>query len=278
MSSVRWGAITGITACFLSVFLGVLFDVRIFHIILRGFIFGTVFFGFGFGLRVVINSFFPELLYNDDESITQDQGQIGSQINITLDSAGEYAVPELFKNDGDQQEMGNIEELIAGIFRPGGASESRTSAPKPSFSPIDAMREAGYNNVGGGQDDLQDLSVFQRPSAESQSAAQQQFTPAFGDGDDSGLGGLPDLDMMARAFSSASGGSSAAESMPSPSFEPMPPPPSMSSMSSMPMMAEIDSVVESARAPLSSNKPQALEGDFDPKSLAEGIRTVLSKD
>ena len=278
MSNFRWAVIAAISAVFISVFLGVISGVNILHIFLRAIIFGAVFFGFGFGLRFVVNSFFPELLFHEDESITQDIDQSGSRVNITLDSSGEYAVPELYKTSDDSQEMGNIEDLISGVFRPRGSDdyqrdEKQVFAPIMADEGIDGSRDAGYNEEGGLQD-FQDLSVFERPSQAEKPAVDQatQFTPSFGD--DSGLGGLPDLDMMARAFSSAYGSFPASAPAPEPVGK-------AASVPSTPSISPMTSVEEVEPEPVryaAGNKPQPLEGDFDAKSLAEGIRTVLSKD
>jgi len=286
VSNFRWGIVTAILAVFLSVSLGFVSGVNIFHVFVRAVIFGTVFFGLGFGLRFAINSFFPELLSGDNEYLSHETDQAGSRINITVDNVGEYAVPELYKSLDDSHELGNVEDLISGSFRPKADDEYRKSNENQSFAPIleatgiDRIREAGYNDLGGIQDDFQELAIFdkssaEKPIAEKSAVYQPQFTPSFGD--DSGLGGLPDLDMMARAFSSVSG------SLP---FVPTPaapvssaPPavssaPSMQSVSSMPLALE----VEPDRTRYTGNKPQKMDGDFDAKSLAEGIRTVLSKE
>ncbi|MCL2230839.1 MAG: hypothetical protein FWC01_07055 [Treponema sp.] len=271
MSSFRWGLIAALVAVFISVSLGILFGVNPIHIFIRAVIFGVIFFGFGFGLRFLINNFFPEVLSNEDESISSEYEQSGQQVDITLDGSGEYAVPELYRTPGDPQEMGNIEDLISGAFRP-----RRTDDEKQMpAAGIDAGIKTGYNGMGGIQDtpipdddNFQDLSVFDKTPAEKPAAAAPQFTPSFGDDSGEGLGGLPDLDMMARAFSSYGGapdGTPEEISMPMPALAPMAPP---------------EDVIEEPppRQVSSGNKPQALEGDFDPKSLAEGIRTVLSKD
>jgi len=272
VSSLRWGLITALAAVFISVSLGILFGVNPIHIFIRALIFSIIFFGFGFGLRFLINSFFPEILTNEDESISSEYDQSGQQVDITLDGSGEYAVPELYRSSDDPQEMGNIEDLISGVFRPRRTDDDR----QMPAAGIDASPKAGYNKSGGIQDipipdnddGFQDLSVFDKTPAEKPEANAPQFTPSFGDDSGEGLGGLPDLDMMARAFSSyggAPGEAPEAASMPMPPIVAMDPP---------------EEIIEEppARQVSSGNKPQALEGDFDPKSLAEGIRTVLSKD
>jgi hypothetical protein len=270
VSNFRWGVIGAIAAFFISICLGLLSGVSVFNVFLRALVFSAVFFGFGFGLRFIINSFFPELLFGGDDSAVQDSfaAETAPRISITLDSTGEYAVPELYKAPGDANELGNIEDLISGYFKP------RPEEPQESrASGIDRMREAGYNVSGSSQDALDETMDFDdvdSPSSDKAPEERPVFTPSFGD--DSGLGGLPDLDMMAMAFSGGGG-----PPAPSGSFGPASAVPSVGADEEVfqPDTMEDVPVMSSSRA---GNKPQPLEGDFDPKSLAEGIRTVLNKD
>ncbi|MCL2809580.1 MAG: hypothetical protein FWD24_05895 [Treponema sp.] len=299
MSNIRWGVFAAVCAIFISVTLGVFSGVAFIHIFIRALIFGAVFFGLGFGLRFVMNNFFPELLMSSEETAKQEE-QIGSRINITLDSTGEFAVPELYKAADGSDELGNIEDLISGNFRsrrrdPDDESELEDEKPISNQwfeSPlteegIDRKKEEGYNDMGFIQDitfdDLPGIeksaSTVEKPAAGKPEVFQPQFTPSFGD--DSGLGGLPDLDMMARAFSTAYSGPSAPVQAAS---TVLPPEPSesmgftatspVSSTSSFYMTAE----PEPDRSNYMGNKPQQLEGDFNPKDLAKGISTILSKD
>ena len=277
MTNFRWGIIAAITALFFSVVIGIIGGVAPIHIFLRALLFSAIFFGLGFGLRFVVNSFFPELLFPDSEETTEDtEEQAEEYTPVSMDSTGEYAVPELYNIPSGSQEMGNIEDLISGIFRPRSADGSIAQekpnmgfgTPVPAQAAgaegIDRNNEAGYNGFGAATDSFQatfkapETSVFEQPHEEP--AAQQQFTPSFGD--DSGLGGLPDLDMMAMAFSSFTGGVPAG-----PASAPAPQ-----------AAVEVEEAAPDRKGYNTGNKPQALEGDFDPKSLAEGIRTVLSKD
>jgi len=296
MQNFRWGVIAAIAAVFISVALGILFQVNPVHIMARAFIFGAVFFGLGFGLRFAINSFLPEILYINEEGAS-DADHESAHIDITLDSMGEYAVPELFKTD-DEEEMGNIEDLISGAFRPGFASDQPESKPR-TFDGLDGRSESGYNDAGffnelesevpeadassegaldstyqgftpipiEDGDSFQDMSVFQKPESAvpvaKPASSEEQFTPSFSEGD-SELGGLPDLDMMARAFSSFG----AADPPSSGSAAPVSsaPPPGA--------LAED----EPDRGQYKGNKPQALQGDFEAKDIARGLSTLLSKD
>jgi len=277
VNSFKWGIISAIAAVVISVVLGMIAGVRGLHIFLRAILFAPLFFGLGFGLRFVVNIFLPELLYVNEAPAASENNEAAEHSSIAIDSRGEYAVPELFNNQGDSQELGNIDDLISGVFKSGGGKNQYKSENDQSafqgldFSMsgdegIDQNKETGYNDFGAiGGDSFNDNAAaepgnFNEPSpVEKKAAFQPQFTPSMGD--DSELGGLPDLDMMAMAFSSNF--SSDPDASPS-----------------APSMGPINPVEEAEpdRSHHKGNKPQALKGDFDPKSLAEGIRTVLSKD
>jgi len=278
MSSFKWGFTAAIFAMIVSILLGLVSGVAGIYIFLRALIFTVVFFGIGFGLNFVINSYFPELLYMNEETAPSENEEEAGHISIAMDSMGEYAVPELFDKRGEPYELGNIEDLISGAFRPGGrdnrsyAESNQSAYPGINFSMsdegIDQNNETGYNSSG----DFGDVT-FGEPAAvksgdsgetssfevEKPQVFQPQFTPSIGD--DSGLGGLPDLDMMAMAFSNF----------------PSSPGDVSSSTPSIGPTAPIDES-EPDRSQYKGNKPQALEGDFQPQAIAQGIRTVLSKD
>jgi len=282
----KWGVFSAVAAIFISVILGVLAGVNFLHIFLRAVIFGVLFFGLAFGLRFLINSFFPELLTigGDDSSVSEDEA--GARINITIDGTGEYAVPELFRSPGDQEELGNVEDLISGAFKSRSDSDDDQAQVFTNKAGIDRSRETGYNDkrvfdvpdisedgIGipsdwGAIDELPAMrsNGFDEKPVHKQEVRKQEFTPNFGD--DSGMDGLPDLDSMAMAFSGGGSGYSPSPvtggGAAAPVFEPM-----------EPGMSE---VFEPDRSQYTGNKAQPLQGDFNPKDMAKGISTVLSKD
>ena len=263
---IKWGLILGFAVLFISVILGIISGVQPFYIFIRALIFTIIFFGLGVGLSILISNFFPELLLKEEEPAVEEE-QPGSRVNITLENTGEYAVPEMYKSQDGSQELGNIEELMSGKFKPrrtrGGSSEG-----------IDRKREDDYNSNG---------SAFKKDdNMDSQSSGKPVFTPMFG-GDSEGLTGLPDLDSMAMAFSSGgessfrsggnSGGSSGAGSEPAMAYSP-----DADSESESLQMQSFDDV---GKAPVKSKNKgdgSALQGDFSPQEIALGIRTVLDKD
>jgi len=283
---LKWGIIAAIAAFFISVFIGIIFDVRAVHIILRALLFAVLFFGLGIGLRFIINSYFPELLYKEDENPTEDwYDQVGSRQAITQDDVGEYAVPELYKTPDGSDELGNIDDLISGSFN-----------PRDGTKGIDRNTEAGYNNKGDfnktGQvssSESQDISnVFPEEfpfhddglmdnaaAGSSPAVDRQQFSPSFGE--NAGYESLPDLDLMARAFSSGFGGAPVSiPPTPAQTFIPATAAANSSALSSnTPKLDELEPTPQRYRG---GNKPQPMKGDFNPKELAEGLRSVLEKD
>jgi len=262
----RWGLISALFALLVSILLGAVSGASFNHIILRALVFAVVFFGLGIGMWFLVNSYFPEILAGDNTTAVNDTEKTGSRVNITIDNAGEYAVPELYKTAGDPNELGNIEDLISGVF-------------KVSTESVDRNQEEDYNNKkvqDQGNIDFGDMFQDQDQSTDDFDESLEEkpvFTPSFVD-DAGNLGGLPDLDAMAMAFSSTSeplGGSSpvghgggskrassgfGGDSFASNDFE------------------ESDSRLSNN----AGNKPQPLKGDFDPQEIAQGIRTMLTKD
>ncbi|GHV95126.1 hypothetical protein AGMMS50293_14460 [Spirochaetia bacterium] len=255
MFNIKWGVVAGAVAFILSLALGILHGANVLHVILRALIFAGVFFGLGMGIWVLINNFIPELLFTGDQ---EDQAPEvpGSRVNITLDGNRGFAAPEMYRNPDNPDEVGNIDDLMSGAINPGAAVAAG----------MDQNEGNGYNfDKGGGadsqnQDDagFPNVSAFDDGPDPAESAPAAAFVPSFGGSD--GLGGLPDLDAMAGAFLTNAGEESAplAAAMPTP-------------------VAAASPAAEPERG-YAGNKPQPLKGDFNPKELAEGLRTVLSKD
>lgn len=272
MINFKWGFLAAVVSFIVSFGVGLVFGVNIFHVILRAFIFAAVFFGVGFGLCFVVNNFFPELLGGDtryEGTETNEQLPPGSRINITMDTAGEYAVPELFKTPGAPDELGNINDLVSGQV-------------KPRSKDVDRMKEESYNqemdfddhedfpntgNFSGIHEAERSISP-DMPDSDGHKVEKQAFNLSFGESD--GLGGLPDLDAMAMAFSQVGGHSTGSHS--SEGFS------SAGSHDDVLGFDSSDSDMDFEEPRSTGNKPKKMKGDFNPKELAEGIRTVLIKD
>ena len=273
MINFKWGLIFAVFAFIFSVMLGLVNLVNPVHILRNAIIFSVVFFGLGLGLYFLIHSFFPELLYISEEPAkTEEPEQKSSLIDITLGTSGEYAVPELYRNTDDGPEMGNIEDLISGAFKPRGTSDSFQSTPGAGSRGVDRKSEDIYNSTGKNQTAARDsgsggfmtsgIEEFQYqelPPTVAVRPEKVEFTPSLGDntGD---LGGLPDLDMLGMAFSPGSSGGEPVFAQ----FQPQP-------------IEEFEQV-QYNKSSKPETPPEQKYGDFNAKDLAEGIRTVLAKD
>jgi len=271
VSNFRWGLVAACIALIISVALGIISGVRPLYVFLRALVFTVAFFGVGFGLRMIIHSYIPELLTLEEEPVIHENNNSSQRVNITLGDASEYAVPEMYENSGDSNEIGNIEDLISGAFKPRAVVESH--ADPFSRNPfagdgIDGRGENDYNMQGGQGAFGSDSFEFQSPRPSSSAPpVKPAFTPSFGD--DASLGGLPDLDSMATAFSGGGetrGGSAQLTAANAGFMEPV----------DAQLFEEVP--VSARSVSKTGNKPQQLDGDFNPKEIAMGIRTVLSKE
>jgi len=177
VDNIKWGLIAAAAAAVISAGLGIVSGVGVFYIVTRSLIFAAVFLGLGFTLRFLINRFLPELLLANDEG--QESFDIpGSRVNITLDSTGEYAVPQLYKTPDNPDELGNIEDLVSGAFKP------RTGSDGSYDAGIDRMKEESYNTGGNTENspDYEGFSFQEEGVVEKTPAEKPAFTPGFGEG------------------------------------------------------------------------------------------------
>jgi hypothetical protein len=232
MVNIRNCAIAAITAFILSLLVGLIFGAGLFVVLFRAVIFAIVFFVLGAAIQFLVGNYVPEILEGDDFDADEpigDNQAVGSRVNMTIGD-DEAAVPKMYRDEGEGDEVGNIGDLVGGIdqntkddytvkeavFHEAETPESRftVNRQEPSFSPAD--------------DDF-------APAAEAVDV-------------------LPDLDSMAGSFLSSDG-----KEMP-------------------------ESVAGSAPASVSASKRSSggksvnLGGDFNPKELAQAIRTKLNKD
>jgi hypothetical protein len=259
----KWGLIPAIFALLVSLLLGAVSGSSFNHIILRAIAFAVVFFGLGIGMWFIVNSYFPELLTADsDVALRDDFEKTGSRVNITIDSAGEYAVPELYKTAGNPNELGNIDDLTSGAFKVHSESVDRKQEDSYNEERVQSVSDGGSIDFGDLFPD-QDTDSFENSVEEK-----PVFTPSFVD-DAGGLGSLPDLDAMAMAFSSGGGslpgygGGSKGSS---------------SGFGGVSSASNDYEETDSFSSRNTGNKPQPLKGDFNPEEIAKGIRTILSKD
>lgn len=246
MANIKWGLLAGAGAFIISFAVGLISGVNLLYILLRALVFTGIFFGMGFGVHILMEHFLPELMSGKNKASSAAFGENpGSRVNIVLENTNDYAVPELYGNTANSQNLGNIEDLVSGAFK--------------AEQGIDRNKEDGYNNsIGGGYEPEQASSGIPEPEPYMQ-PEKPAFAPVFGD--ELGLEGLLDLDLMAMAFSSGSSGAVPVASGGSVH--------EAESMQSHEAVEHIRSL---------GNKPQPLKGDFKAKELAEGLRTILNKE
>ena len=251
MFNIRWGVLAGIAALALSLVLGIISSAGFSHAIIRALVFGVVFFGFGAGSWFLINNFLPELLALGEADSGLDSAEDpfsapspGSQVNITLGDASGAALPESNPGLPDPSDVGNISDLISGATDP--AAGAKTVPDSGAGQGMDQKAEDGYTysrekNSSGG-DSLADTS--------DSSGFSMDFG-GFAPSGDSGAeeSAAPDLESVTSTFSVD------LEDIPSKPAE----------------------MFEPERRPAGS-KSQNFDGDFDPKEIAAGIRTVLQQD
>jgi hypothetical protein len=264
VSSFKWAIFFSASAFIISVGLGIISGVTVLLVIFRAIIFAVFFFGVGFGLKFLITNYFPELFLQRDAAESQyPLDQKSPEEPMTIDTTGEYAVPELYKAAGAQDELGNIEDLISGVFRANAESVDRTEEESYNGDGIQSEMEVKFNASAAGKQEVINFDDMfgEDPAAYNEPGPQQKqdFTPSLGN-DSEGLGGLPDLDSMAMAF----GGSA--------SF------PETGGSSFNDDLESVPAGVEPAESNYKGNKPQPLKGDFNPQELAKGISTVLAKE
>jgi len=259
MFNAKWGIICGGAAFVLAFITSLLLGhTSLSAALIRGGGFAALFFGLGAGIWALINIFIPELLaaQNDDVNNVFSKKATGARVNITLDDTSNSAFSAALPSTGiglmdDDEEVGDFKDLI--------------SRSTNSRRDIDQNPAAGYTEQEEQQEEQQ----------------QEEFTPVFDSSLDTSLGGsiensldgvkvdgLGDFSMDFGAFVPEGGGGS------DPLMDPF------SFMPGTDDSAGAEETHTAAAAPRSSSsgKPAELQGDFNPKDIAAGIRTVLEKD
>jgi len=270
MFNVKWGGIAAGAAFALALALSlILGQTSLLIALLRAVVFAALFFGFGIGAWSLINTFIPELLSvgaggsagGDIASKLFATGSAGSQVDITVDDMQNAALPEQGYGAADGSDVGDFNELFtrkedidqtpatgyteegeAGMFASGGELSPEEGEFSSAFDD-----DAGFNDKVSLGDEGED------DEAGGFSMDFSAFVPGGlddGDGDGGGEGESDaDADMDSFSFFPEAGGGST--------------------------MFEEPAVPERKVA---RNKPMQLEGDFNAKEIAAGLRTVLEKD
>ena len=253
MFNAKWGIICGGAAFILAFITSLLLGhTRFLIALVRAGGFAALFFALGTGIWALINIFVPELLsaQSDDASDVFSKKATGARVNITLDDDSDIsraALPDTNAGVVDVDEVGDFKELMSqSVNRRRDIDQNSTTGytekeEKEGFAPVfeSSVDTSLDTSIGGSiENSLDGVKVD----------GLGDFSMDFGAFVSEGGGG--DADLFMDPFSSGAGDSAGVE--------------------------ETHSASSQSRS--SSNKTAQLDGDFDPKEIAAGIRTVLEKD
>jgi hypothetical protein len=258
MFNAKWGFICGGVAFLLAFIISLLLGhTNLLVALIRAACFAALFFGLGAGLWAVINIFIPELLSAQGDAVGNvfSGKSTGSRVNITLDDTPEAAVPGAMPGIGgamNDEEVGDFNDLISRSINPG------RDIDQDDAIGYTAPEEAGegftpsFDNLGSGLGSGLDDSLGDSSDSDVKIDGLGDFSMDFGAFvPEGGAGASSDPFMDSFSFLPGSGDSAGTEK--TPSAEP--------------------------QRKVASGKPAAeLQGDFDPKEIAAGIRTVMEKD
>jgi len=248
--NVKWGLYAAAAALVLSFLTGILVGRAGFSTaILRALAFAALFFALGVGVQTLINTFMPELLFPEGkdaaanifgtelpDSQNQDSQSYGSQVNITLgDSEPMGAASAAALPEGEGTDADKVGNIADLIS---GAVDPAAEAKKQKG--LDEIGENSY--TGMGEDIASSLKSFAEPSPTDEGGGFSMNFDTFTMG-----GGIAGLDAFGDSFSVPADSSGS--------------------------IKQGDEILPERK--VTGNKPMALEGDFSPKDIAAGIRSVL---
>ena len=253
MFNIKWGGIAAGAAFALAFTLSLLLgQTSLLIALFRAAVFAALFFGLGTAAWLLINTFIPDLLSPDTGNIAThlfSTGTAGSRVNITVDDVQNAALPEGNGAPGD--DVGDFNDLFA------------------RKEDIDQTPATGYTEEGETEGFAAETEGF--------AAEEEEFAPAFGnvslnDGEEN-EDETGEFSMDFSAFVPGGGDSGDDETDENESDA------DLDSFSFFPETMDSTKYEEPApeRKP-SRNKPMKLEGDFNAKEIAAGLRTVLEKD
>jgi len=257
MFNIKWGAVSAGAAFVLALALSlILGQTNLLHALLRGLVFAGLFFGLGMATWSLIKAFIPDLLSpsgmkGDIAASLFSPGTTGSRVDITVDDVQNPALPE--QENGTSADVGEFNELF---FNKSASTEDNQD--------IDQISPTVYT---------------EGEETEPFAAGTDEFASAFNDDnlrEEEGTGGFS-MDFSAFIPGGLGGDNAAEESESSEDLD--------SDLDSFSFFSDSpgggstkseESTVPERR--VSRNKPMKLEGDFNAKEIAAGLRTVLEKD
>jgi hypothetical protein len=248
MFNVRISGIAAGLAFILSFLLGIAGGASFPTLLLKPLIFAILFFIIAGLAYFLVSHFLPELMDETWEPETEEDVP-GSRVNITEEEPSAQAFYAAAKADDSEDNLGNISDLIGTDEESGGGLSNN----RPEMGMDQQGKDQYTRRESGASVDAQagfGMEGASRP-AEGIGRAAGTFPASVSGGDPVDV--LPDLDSLAGAFLPGSGEDAADTTEYSTSAAP-------------------------AKRPSASSKGQKMEGDFNPKELAAGIRTILKKE
>jgi hypothetical protein len=250
MFNVKWGIFPAAAAFVLAFILSLLFgQVDLFRAFLRALMFAAIFFALGIGVWFLVNTFIPELLMPDVQAdvVANIFGTEtpGSRVNITVGDTKDAALP----NGGGIDEVENIANITTGAA----SLPDRFKWPD-STGDIDQKPSNGYTGV------LEEIPPMDGAKTESEFG--EFFTSFDSFSPEAAAGDAFSFADSGSADSGSAGGNADSDSG--------------GTRGGGDFFSQADESPPERR--VSSNKAQKLDGDFNPKEIAAGIRTVLEKD
>jgi hypothetical protein len=239
MIKIKWGIVAGAVAFALAFLTSlVIAQTNLPIALLRAAIFAAAFFGLAIAIRALIANFIPDLLFSGK---SEDDGA-GGVFSGSAGSRVNITVEDNPEPALPQQNRGGTEGIEVGTFNDllSGSikAEERSESAFSEERYIDQNTETGYT-----EDQAEESApVFGKVKLDDIGDFSMDFGAFVSDGTD----GTGDMDSF--SFFPGVGDSDNAPDTPEPERKP------------------------------SGNKPRELEGDFDPKEIAAGIRTVLNKE
>jgi hypothetical protein len=239
MFDVKISVIAAGIAFVVSLLLGLLSGASLPALIIRPLGFGVLFFVIAAVVYFLINHFLPELLDGDLPESMEADDTLGPGSRINI-TEEEPAGMSVYAAQADDSEddLGDISDLL----KPG-----RAPRPVETASPgLDQSGEDGYTRSETVHTGIQNNGGF---TGSGNPVPKTVTVPDSAESMDM----LPDLDAMARAFLPNSGEDGADTT-------------------------EYSTSDDSPKRPAAGSRGQKMEGDFNPKELAAGIRTILKKE
>jgi len=239
--NVKWGIYAAVAALFLAFTTSIFLGHASFGAaLLRALCFAALFFALGTGAWALINNFMPELLFPESSDATANIFGEGSQ---SSDYGSRVNITlgdgaDIALPDDNEADPDNVGNIADLVS---GAVDPAAEAKQQKG--LDETGENSYTDSAG--DTMSSLNGFAEPSSANEGGGLAMNFDSFAMG-----GGTTGLETFGDSFSlpADSGGT-----------------------------AQKNDVFVPERK-VTGNKPMALEGDFNPKDIAAGIRTVLEND